>query len=148
MPTTDNIKIAGRVLSTQVRIRWYIDEVVGKIGRITRGRTSKELKFLKAKVVENISKPVTRTVGPRGGVRVTGRSKPGEYPKLETGRLAKSIFVMEFRNTKNKWDGYVATGSEHGAILELSQTLDRSYIRRTFNEEIDGVLKRITKRIL
>ncbi len=95
-----------------------------------------------AKVVRNISRPVTKGIGPRGGLRITGRSKPGEYPKADTTQLMKTIFKHFQEDKPGVEAGYIGTPLDYGFILEYK--LDRSFLRRTLREENDKVTRILT----
>jgi len=53
---------------------------------------------------------------PPGGS--SGRSKPGNPPKTDTGRLVNSIF-MDLRKRKDKIEAVVGTAVKYGAWLEF-----------------------------
>lgn len=135
---------AARSQDSDKNDKWFIREVSDKISMSMKQRTQLAAEFLKSKVVKNISRPVTKGHGPRGGRLITDRSKPGEYPKADTTQLMKSIFSDVRETKKGRWDGYVGTPLDYGAILELSQRLDRSYIRRTLDEERDNIKRILT----
>jgi hypothetical protein len=99
---------------------------------------------LRNRVVENISKPVTKAVGPNGGVQVTQRSRPGEFPRADTTLLMKTIFGEVMESRPRVWEGYVGTPLDYGLILEVSPRLDRSFLLRTFREESERIRKILT----
>jgi len=96
--------------------------------------------LLQDKVVRNISRPVTKTTGPRGGRRITDRSKAGEFPKADTTQLMKSIFSEVRETGPGYFDGFVGTTLDYGAILEVR--MNRSFLVKTLNEEL-GKVRRI-----
>ena len=130
---------AGR---RDVRWEWFNKEVVDKVGMTMKGRMMLATDFLRNKVVKNISRPVTKGTGPRGGRMVTNRSKPGEFPKAETALLMKSIFSEVRSGGKDIWDGFVGTPLDYGVILELR--MNRSFLVRTLNEELPSVRRILT----
>jgi len=124
------------------RIEWFIDEIGNKIKLTAKQRVTLATEFLRNKIIENISKPVKkerRKSKKAGKVRtvVTERSKPGEFPRADTTRLRKSIFGV-VKETPSGVFGYIGTPLDYGLILELK--LDRSFLRRTFNEEWSRIL--------
>ena len=69
------------------------------------------------------------------------RSKPGEYPRMETGELHDNI------NLAFSGDGLgfsVSIGVKHGVILETSRKLRRQFLRRTLNEEKNNLVSMLT----
>ncbi len=125
-----------------VRFEWFIKEVSNKIELTLRQRMGLVVQLLESKVVTNIGRPVTKSKGPRGGTVITNRSKPGEFPKLETSRLQKDIF-KDVRKVGKGTEGYVGTTLLYGLILETS--LNRSFLVKTFNQE-RGKIKQILGR--
>lgn len=100
--------------------------------------------LLQSKVVVNISRPVTKTKGPRGGLVVTNRSKPGEYPKADTTQLVKSIRTHVLRPRRAVIEGQVGTNLSYGIILEKWPPIDRNYLKRTLMENITDVRSILT----
>ena len=110
--------------------------------------------FVKNKVVKNISRPVTKIVvkSPQGRnakgqftkgqsyTRVTNRSKKGEFPKADTTQLMKTIFSTYQEFGPMSFAGYVGTPLDYGLRLEISPSLDRSFLVRTLNEERENVM--------
>ena len=132
--------------STQVRWEWFISRYMAKLNKSLRARVTLATTHLKTEVVKNISKPVTVTTGPRGGRKVSGRSKRGEFPRAETYNLARSIFA-EVRGSGDQVHGTVSTPEDYGLILET--TMDRSFLLRTLIEQKPMIKKIITgKRLL
>lgn len=131
---------AGAAQAQQVRIEWFIKEVSDKVAISMRNRCRLAAQLLKSKVVQNISTPVVKGVGPRGGRRVTGRSKPGEYPHAETAQLMRGIFDGVIERGRGIYDGFVGTPHHYGVILELK--MRRSFLVRTLNE-MRGPITRI-----
>ena len=123
-----------------VRIEWFIKEVSEKIELAMRERMEMATEYLKNKVVLNLSTPVLKGIGPRGGRVVTGRSSSGEYPHMETAQLIKSIFGELVEVSPGVFEGYVGTNLDYGAILETK--MDRSFLVRTLGEVL-GDLKAI-----
>lgn len=121
-----------------VRIEWYIRNVSDKIAITMKGRVMLATELVKSKVVQNISTPVVKGKGSRGGYRVTGRSKPGEFPHAETTQLMKGIFG-EVRKSVGGWDGYIGTPHHYGVILELR--MNRRFLTRTLEEERPKVMR-------
>jgi len=117
------IRRAGVEALSQVRVRWFLKKQ-------KRKKTIKDPETGKPKVV-------TRTV-------VVERSKPGEYPRADTGLLSKSIFSEVKRVGRYSYKGYVGTPLDYGLILEW--TLNRSFLLRTYMEEENNLIRLLTKR--
>lgn len=130
------------------RVEWYIENVANVIQMTMKERVKLATHFLKNKVVSNISTPVGKAGRSRNSkgrftkARVTERSKPGEFPRADTTQLMKSIFEEVIERNKMVVDGYVGTPLDYGAILEVSSKLNRSFIKRTMQEQ-QNTIKRI-----
>lgn len=111
---------------TRSRLIWFGREVQGSIRDSMKARLAIAGATLRDAVLVNISEPVGRSGG-----RVTERSKPGEFPRAELGKLRQSIFL----DLTTKDEAVVGTTLDYGLILETSVRLDRSYLVRTLNEE-------------
>jgi hypothetical protein len=134
----------SRKVTAKARVDWYIKEVSDHVELTVEERTRVATSFLKDQVVRNISIPVTKGVGPRGGKVVTDRSKPGEFPRADTTQLMKSIFEDYSQTSKGVYDGFVGTPLDYGLILETSERLDRSFLVRTFNENHEEIKRILT----
>ncbi len=77
----------------------------------------------------NLSVPVTKNQA--GEVIV--RSRPGEFPRLETALLRNSIFF----DRPDTAEVRVGTTVLYGLILEVR--MDRSFLVRTLNENLKGI---------
>jgi len=133
---------AAGAADRDVRWEWYLKNVVDKVQLTMKARTSLAANFLRDKVVQNISRPVTKGTGPRGGRVVTDRSKPGEFPKAETTLLMKSIFAETRSDGSGGCDGYVGTVLNYGVILELRRS--RSFLVRTLNDQTETIKRILT----
>lgn len=125
-----------------VRFQWFIREVSDKVAMTLEQRMRVATNYLISKVVQNISRPVTKSKGPRGGNVVTDRSKPGEYPKAETTQLMKTIFGDVRNLGDGNVEGYVGTPLDYGLILETK--MDRSFLVRSLNENRDDIARILT----
>ena len=114
------------------RIEWRIKEVAETIKMSMRQRVLLATHLLKDRVVRNISTPVLKGIGPRGGRVVTGRSRPGEFPHAETTQLLKTIFEDVQEVAPGAFEGYVGTPLDYGLILETR--MNRSFLVRTLYE--------------
>lgn len=122
-----------------VQTQWFIKEVTDHVNITLRKRMRIAVNFLKDKIVLNIRKPVTKSIGPRGGLVVTNRSKPGEFPKADTTQLMRTL-LTEVRNVSpGVTDGFVGSPLDYSLFIELD--INRSFLLRTFNEEIDTLQK-------
>ena len=119
-----------------VRIQWFIENVSDTVAITMRNRVRMAAEFLRSKIVQNISRPVNKYVGPRSGrIQVNQRSVAGEFPKADTTRLMKDIFYEVVELQPGVIDGAVGTTLDYGAILETNAVLDRAYLTRTLFEE-------------
>jgi hypothetical protein len=120
----------GRV---RARIVWFENQVLNNINIGMRARIKIACQLLRDQTVINISKPVRKEHGRdrrgRFKVRVTERSRPGEFPRADTTRLMKDIF---WQLDEDGMGGIVGTTLDYGVILETR--MNRSFLRRTFNE--------------
>ena len=116
----------------EIRIDWFADDVLAEIQANMEVRVGVATELLKSQTIKNISKPVTKTIGPLGGRVVTDRSEPGEFPRADTGLLMKSI-LSDVRQVGGDWQGVIGTTLDYGVILEVR--MGRSFLRRTLNEE-------------
>jgi hypothetical protein len=130
----------GAAQDREVRIEWFIKEVSNKVSMTMKQRVSLVTHYLKDRVVRNISTPVVKGIGPRGGRVVTGRSVAGEYPHAETTQLLKTIFEDVREVQPGVFEGYVGTPLNYGLILETK--MDRSFLVRTLRE-VQGRIKQI-----
>ena len=115
------------------KIIWYIDQVSDKIAMTMHQRLRLATKYLKSKVAQNISVPVGR--GPNRSI--VRRSKAGEFPRMETTRLMKTLFTVTEKVNKNLSIGYVCTPIEYGVMLELG--MGRPFLARTLYAEIPTI---------
>jgi len=130
----------GRAAEREVKIKWFIEEVSSKMAMGMRQRVSLATHLLKDRVVRNISTPVLKGVGPRGGRVVTGRSVAGEFPHAETLQLQRTIFEEVQETSPSVYDGFVGTPLSYGLILETK--MNRSFLVRTLYE-VSGDIRRI-----
>ncbi len=132
----------GALEKRRARIEWFIETVVGRVRLTMRKRVALATALVKDEVIRNISRPVTKKKGPRGGTIVTDRSKWGEFPKADTTLLLKSIFSTTRVLPVKRYMGYVGTTLDYGLILEIDNALNRSFLVRTLKEQ-RSVIKRI-----
>jgi hypothetical protein len=124
-----------------VEFESFVDDVSKRIDLTIRQRVTIAVNYLQGKIVKNISVPVTKVViGKR--VRVTERSKPGEFPRADTTQLMKTVFCGVTEDGPGAIMGYVGTPLSYG--LELETTKDRRFLTRTLDEERETVVKILT----
>ena len=143
---------ADRAAKVEIETQWFINEVSSKIKLTCAKRVRIATELVKNKVVKNISRPVKKTIkehqetSPSGKVKtvrrivVSDRSKKGEFPKADTTQLMKSIFSTYEEPVVDSYCGFVGTPLDYGLRLEVLEQLDRSYLRRTLEEERDNVM--------
>jgi len=128
---------AGRQARFNTRLQWFGDQVARGIRMTVRQRLTVAAQMLRDKVVINISNPVTKTRGGRGGggrstktrVEPASRSRSGDFPKADTTRLMKDIF---YEVNEDGLEAIVGTTLDYGLILETR--MGRSFLVRTLNE--------------
>lgn len=122
------------------KIEWFAKRVTDKVALSMKKRIKIATALLLTKTVKNISRPVTKGTGPRGGRVVTNRSKPGEFPKTDTTLLMK--LIEDVRKVGGVWTGHVGTPLDYGLILETK--MNRSFLVRTLNENRAGLTRILT----
>lgn len=145
-----------RAAADAARTEMFVDRCVNTVSLTLHTRVRLAVEYLRSKIVRNISRPVTKRpytqrvafVDSAGKVRhknrtlvkVTNRSKPGEFPKADTTTLLKTIFGEVTKDGPSS-EGFVGTPLDYGVILELKK--DRSFLLRTFNEERETIVRMI-----
>lgn len=144
---------ADKAAKAHARDQWFIEQAVANTKLTVRQRMEIATEYLRTKVVKNISVPVIKTVvsvgkQPRNEqghfqarrriTRVSGRSKPGEFPRADTTLLMKSI-IGTVEEDNGGFVGYVGTPVSYGVILEMK--MDRSFLVRTLHEEKENLRK-------
>lgn len=145
------LRRVGKATRKVLDIKWFIREVDAKVNFTMGKRVRMATELVKSKVVLNLSTPVVKTPAKRKiktgeltkrgkakfktkrYTKVTGRSKPGEFPHAETTQLMRTIFGTVKKGGKGRWDGYVGTPLDYGVILETR--MKRSFLVRTLNEQ-------------
>lgn len=106
---------------------------------------------VKEDVVKRLNTPVGTVVGKRGGVRVTQRSKKGQSPRKDTGRMQRSVNV---KFSPKGWVGSVTTGPEASDAKGrrypwmLESGTKKVKKRPTFKKAQSAMKKTYTKNIL
>lgn len=131
---------AARAEQVAANLQWYTDNVVSQVEMTLRQRVALAAEFLRSKIVTNISRPVTKLPGGKA----TDRSKPGEFPKADTTQLMKTIFWEVSPEQDPEIWAIVGTPLDYGLILEVSSTLNRTYLKRTLLENLDTVKAMLT----
>ena len=101
----------------KTRLTWHGDAVMAKLLDESVKRCKRVAYKLADAVRANISTP-----GPE-------HSKPGEYPRKQSGELLKGIRVIQ----RNQYRFDVVSESEHAGIVEEI----RPYFERTLTENMD-----------
>lgn len=125
-------------------IQWHGSVVNNQVNSEMNARVKLAALMLRDATVKNISRPVRKVKGPKSNriqVDPMSRSKPGEFPKADTTRLIKDIF---WRSTA-PMEAIVGTTLDYGLLLEVR--MDRSFLRRTFNEKQNMIRRVLTKPI-
>lgn len=127
-----------------VRIEWFIRQFQRRLDLTMTQRVKVAVRFVETRVVKNLSKPVTKGVGPRGGRVVKDRSQGGEFPRADTTQLLKRVF-SGVDIVGNQIRGFVGVPLDYGVILETQ--MDRPFLQRTLREERSRVRRLLTRRI-
>ena len=137
-------KWMARRLKIDWRIKWFINETLKKRKLNIAQRLKVATQLLRDKIAVNLSRPVrkvkksVRVKDPLTGAVSTrtrtvvdpqSRSKRGEFPRADTTRLMKDIF---YDVSPDGLMSRTGTSLKYGLVLEVR--MDRSFIRRTFNE--------------
>lgn len=130
---------------SRVRFQWFTANVMNTLQLKMSDRVRLATEYLKTRIVTNISRPVTKYVGPKSGrIQVKDRSKPGEFPKADTTQLMKTIFT-DFADYQGVPEGYIGTPLDYGLFLEVK--MSRSFLLRTLNEERDTLSNILTTKV-
>lgn len=122
-------------------MEWFADNVIDTVQMTMKDRVNLATDFIRNKVVMNISKAVVVGKNKFGRRKVIERSKPGEFPRADTTALMKSIFTGLDLVEHGVWQGFVGTPLDYGYILETSERLNRSFLKRTLDEERATVIR-------
>jgi len=131
-------------MAVKLKVKWNGKAIEKLASRTMKERVKYATKHLRAAVRANISVSVKKTTGPRGGIRKE-RSKPGEYPRRDTGALKKDIFGEVYQTSKGVWDGFVGSTLDYAFYLEMENILDRSFLRRSLREELSTIKDILTE---
>jgi len=126
-------------LNADYKIEWFAGQVNKKIGMTMESRVRIAAEIVKTAMVKNISRPVTKVGG-----RVFDRSKPGEFPKAETAQLMRTIFVSH-STSGGTTQAHIGTPLDYG--LKLETQMNRSFLRRTLQEQLPRIKSILTKPI-
>lgn len=128
------------------------ESYVREVERTVAARVQAAGYHLVSRIRENISVPsrtvklregkggkVKKVLGPRG----SSRSRPGEFPHKDFGRLRQSIAQQHFPDEARS---IVGTNLPYGKFLELgtSKMAARPFLRRTLAEEKETIRQMIT----
>lgn len=137
----------GRI---DTKLKWYGEKIAKGLKVEMSNRLTVIGGLLRDRIRAHISIPVGYIIGPRGGIKITERSKPGEHPRTqaalpEGGRLIESIFS---RKLSPLWVR-VGTTLDYGMYLEIGtrNMAPRPYILRTLLEQIPAIRRIVQARI-
>jgi len=119
------------------RIQWFDQQVMNGIRISMSGRLDMTAQLLRDKMVANVSLSVIKN----DAGTVIQRSVRGKFPRAETTHLMKTLFW----DRRGQLTRIVGTPLDYGLYLEVS--LDRSFLRRTLQEERRFVERMLTRRI-
>ena len=144
MATYTNKLVFTRQQNRKNRLNQRIDTLILKFHQGLKATIEERMAIAGSLVRDaakiNVSVPVRRD----SRRRVIERSLPGEFPRIETGRLRTDIF-MRSSSTPTKITVQVGTSLNYGRILETSTRLNRSFLRRTVREMKSEILQIVGK---
>jgi len=123
-----------RLARIETRVEWFAKRVESGVNIGMEQRVRMAGRLMRDKVVANLSKPVVKRKSSRTGrivVDPSSRSKPGEFPRADTTRLMKDIFVM-IQKDFSATTAFIGTTLDYG-LLHETQT-GRSFLVRTLRE--------------
>lgn len=126
-------------IDRNVRMVWKGPQVEAAIRRVMINRTVEATSMLTLFVVTSISVPVVA-----GSVMFT-RSKPGEYPRKDTGNLRHSI-KMDVSEHGLAIVGKVSTDVPYGWYLEKS--LRREFLSRALKENTRAIVQIFRQKVV
>jgi len=126
-----------------IEIQWQTAQVQDSLGQDMQRRLLVAAALVQSAVVKNISDPVTKGTGPRGGQVIMNRSVEGEYPKADTTNLMKQIIHGVDKNERGEVVGFVGTTVHYGLILETR--MGRLMLASTLAEKASEVRAILTK---
>ena len=115
------------------RVEWFGEWIRQGIRQGMQVRVRFAAQYLRDKTVFNISTPVTKRRSGGGRTIVSDRSMPGEFPRADTTRLMKDIYIEEVGTLRYM----IGTTLDYGLYLETR--MNRSFLIRTLNEEADNI---------
>lgn len=131
---------ADRAGQRAAQVEWAVEQLESTVRLSMDKRVRTATTLLMDRVVRNISVPVVKaTSRTTRRVFVVERSKPGEFPRADTTQLMKTIFPAFASPQAGVFDGFVGTPLDYGLILETR--MDRSFLLRTFNENLNLVTR-------
>lgn len=127
---------------SNVVLTWKPENVTRVVDADMHRKMKLAVELLKSKISRNINKSVGKAIV-NGRVRITERSKPGEFPRKETGTLQRSL-ITHVDKRRDSLEGFVGTPLIYGIVHEVT---GRSFLVRTLNEERVMLRRILTKPI-
>lgn len=119
---------------TKVRIDWAGPRVQASMRRGMKTRLALIGSMLGSQVKVNLSVPVLKRKSAKTGkLVVVQRSKPGEFPRLDTGALRRGIFYEMLS------DSEVIIASDRWYSLPLEQQMERQFLTRSLRENLSHI---------
>ncbi len=134
---------ANRNVTASVETKWHTSKVQRALGTGMRKRLAVAAAVVQSAVVKNISQPVTKGSGPRGGQVILNRSRAGQYPKADTTQLLKSVFSGVDKDVKGDEIGFVGIPLHYGLILETR--MDRLLLVASMLEKASEIRQILTR---
>lgn len=130
--------------------QWNTVKTVTDVMQKVRLPVTKAIDHLREKIRENISidvglgDPIVLEKDRLGRARktqrvVTERSKPGEFPRRDTGKLWRGIEGEVVEQSGNNFVGYVGVHGSVDYAYKLEYYMNRSFIRRTLEDEMPEI---------
>ena len=131
------------------KITWKGDKLLKKFEKNLERGIRVASSFLRKQVVRAINVPFRSRGGETIRHNPTRRgtpSKPGEPPRVDTGQLRRSIFMIVRKTGKGRVVGFVGTTLKYGKYLEYGtrRMAARPYLRTTLAKHRKRINRLIT----
>lgn len=107
------------------------DEIMADTMNVVEDALQSTLDDVAADLQKELSVPVDRSTKP------PTRSNPGEYPRLDSGRLRASVQAVIYRAGKDKLNGVIATNTPYDERLVAIRRDFPTYIQQKWNRLIE-----------
>lgn len=124
------------MLRNDVTVVWRGPQVIAQLNDVMDYRMKTAMRRLHQKTYQAISISVVWDLYGN----VIERSKPGEYPRMETQKLRKTLFWEVDHPKEGITDGIMGTPLDYGLFLETrKQKGKRHYLTKSLWEQLDNI---------